>query len=242
MKANERAMLQDEKQHKTADELNIDVRTLKEDGDMDTAWRGRSPHLPENFEIDERSLNQIIHKSRDRIETITEGEDLATMLYFDDDYIMERHKPVRQPAQDRYAGLQTYTPSPQGGGRDYSFLTEGTDGYSGGWVVEAAVATTKKYQKKINVWVVRESETGVQYPTPFKEEAVANTLADTLNHYGDIRHPAVKGIVEAYNTRERVLKDAKKLSQAVKGGNTSMRSKLDESINTLRQLDQKLGL
>lgn len=108
------------------------------------------------------------------------------------------------------------------------------------WKVKQYLGETRG-GSKVHVWKLENARSGVKLDTLFRVEAVANRLALLLNETGDLNDPRVVGLVNAYNKRDKLLKEARALQKSANG--KPMKSdRLRQIQAEINQLDYRLGI
>jgi hypothetical protein len=108
------------------------------------------------------------------------------------------------------------------------------------WRVKRYLGETRS-GNEVHVWRVENAKTGSKLQTLFRLEGVATRIVLALNESGDINDPRAVSLVNAYEKRDRLLKEARALERSADG--KAMKSERLRQIRAeINQLDYKLGV
>lgn len=94
----------------------------------------------------------------------------------------------------------------------------------------------------VPVWKVTDAKTGMEMPTPFRIQEVADRIAAILNESGNVNHPSIVSTVNAYNKRIAIVKEMKQVKDMIAEGQVAKKSRLQQLQGELAALDMKLGI
>lgn len=108
------------------------------------------------------------------------------------------------------------------------------------WKVKRYLGETRG-GSEVHVWRVENAKTGTKLPSLFRIEGVASRIVLALNESGDLNDPRVLSLTNAYEKRDRLLKEARQLEKSADG--KQMKSERLRQIRAeINQLDYKLGV
>lgn len=108
------------------------------------------------------------------------------------------------------------------------------------WRVKRYLGETRG-GNEVQVWRVENAKTGNKLPNLFRLEGVASRISLHLNESGDPNDPRVLSLVNAYEKRDKLLKEARQLEKSADG--KQMKSERLRQIRAeINQLDYKLGV
>ena len=94
----------------------------------------------------------------------------------------------------------------------------------------------------VPVWKVTDSKTGMEMPTPFRIQEVADRIAAILNESGNVNHPSIVSTVNAYNKRIAIVKEMKQVKDMIAEGQVAKKGRLQQLQGELAAIDMKLGI
>jgi hypothetical protein len=111
----------------------------------------------------------------------------------------------------------------------------------GAWTVDSLTATTKT-GAKIPVWQVRDGNSGMKLPHPFRLAETASKVQAVLNRTGNANDPRIGQWIGIDKQRQATLNKARQLKEAVNAGNKAAVQQLAEAREALAELDLKIGI
>ena len=94
---------------------------------------------------------------------------------------------------------------------------------------------------EVHVWRVENTKTGSKLQNLFRIEGVASRIALMLNESGDLNDPRVVSLANAYEKRDKLLKEARLLERSA-DGKPMKNERLRQIRAEINQLDYKLGV
>lgn len=94
----------------------------------------------------------------------------------------------------------------------------------------------------VPVWKVQDGKTGMEMPTPFRIQEVADRIAAILNESGNVNHPSIVSTVNAYNKRIAIVKEMRQVKEMIAEGQTAKKGRLQQLQGELAAVDMKLGI
>lgn len=108
------------------------------------------------------------------------------------------------------------------------------------WKLKRYIGETRS-GNEIYIWRVENVKTGSKLETLFRLEGVASRIAMYLNESGDVNDPRALGLVNAYQKRDKLLKEARVLEKDA-AGKPMKSDRLKQIRAEINQLDYKLGV
>lgn len=103
-------------------------------------------------------------------------------------------------------------------------------------------AATLRDGKKVPVWMVENTSTGMQINKPFRIQAPAERIVSLLNVTGNANDPRVRGIQEDYDQYVVLMKQLRKCKQLYESGNQKAGQNGRRVAAKLREVKQRLGI
>jgi hypothetical protein len=103
-------------------------------------------------------------------------------------------------------------------------------------------AATLRDGKKVPVWMVENTSTGMQINKPFRIQGPAERIVSLLNVTGNANDPRVRQIQEDYDQYVSLTKDLRKCKQLYESGNKKAGQHGQQVAGKLREVKQRLGL
>lgn len=152
-----------------------------------------------------------------------------------DDMIMEefyQSEPIRSQPKPRQI-LQESTP-PKMNLRQQ--IQVGDD-----WTVKKYLGETRGGDT-VPIWKVTNKKTGTAIDKLFRIEQVADQIAMILNKTGNMNDPRAVSLINAYEKRDKLLKEARALEKSMTDGKPMKTDRLRAIRSEINQLDYRLGL
>lgn len=108
------------------------------------------------------------------------------------------------------------------------------------WRIKRYIGETRN-GNEVHVWRVENSKTGSKIQTLFRLEGVASRIALILNETGNIHDSRAVSLINAYEKRDKLLKEARALERSA-DGKTMKSERLRQIRAEINQLDYKLGV
>ena len=109
------------------------------------------------------------------------------------------------------------------------------------WKAVKSMATLRG-GKKVPVWMVENTITGMQINKPFRIQAPAERIVSVLNVTGNANDPRVRQITEDYDEYVSLSKQLRKAKQLHESGNPDGRKTGERVVMKLRGVKQRLGI
>jgi hypothetical protein len=109
------------------------------------------------------------------------------------------------------------------------------------WKAVKSMATLRG-GKKVPVWMVENSASGMQINKPFRIQAPAERIVSLLNVTGNVNDPRVKQIYEDYDKYVDLTKRYRKCKQLYESGNKNAVQSGQRIAAELRGVKQRLGI
>ncbi len=109
------------------------------------------------------------------------------------------------------------------------------------WQAVKSMATLRG-GKKVPVWMVENSTTGMQINKPFRIQAPAERIVSVLNVTGNANDPRVRQITEDYDEYVSLTKQLRKAKQLHESGDRNAGQTGKRVIMKLRGVKQRLGI
>jgi len=103
-------------------------------------------------------------------------------------------------------------------------------------------AATLGSGKRVPVWMVENTSTGMQINKPFRIQAPAERIVSLLNVTGNANDPRVRQIQEDYDQYVVLMKQLRKCKQLYESGNQKAGQNGRQVAAKLREVKQRLGL
>lgn len=94
----------------------------------------------------------------------------------------------------------------------------------------------------VPVWKVIDEKTGMEMPTPFRIEEVADRIVNILNESGNVNDPRIVSVTSNYNKRVQIMKEMKQVKQMIAEGQTSKKARFQQLQSDLASVDYRLGI
>ncbi len=108
------------------------------------------------------------------------------------------------------------------------------------WRVKRYLGETRSGEE-VHVWKVENAKTGNSLRNLFRIEGVASRIAMILNESGNLNDSRIVSLVNAYEKRDKMLKEARALEKTVDG--KEMKSERLRALRAeINQLDYRLGV
>lgn len=108
------------------------------------------------------------------------------------------------------------------------------------WKIKRYIGETRS-GNEVAVWRVENVKTGSKLETLFRLEGIATRVSMYLNESGDVNDPRAIGLINTYQRRDKLLKEARLLEKSADG--KPMKSERLRQIRAeINQLDYKLGV
>jgi hypothetical protein len=108
------------------------------------------------------------------------------------------------------------------------------------WGVKAYLGETRG-GSQVYIWKVVNAKTGTEIQTMFRVESVAARVAAILNESGDSNDPRALSLINLYNKRDSLLKEARALEKTSNGKSMKL-ARLSTIRSEINQLDYRLGI
>jgi len=209
------------------------------DGLVDTSFKQRNVNVPSDLldihnGIGGRGMVSETLRKMDEIGDLTIDDFMDAKVPLDE-------KKAFVKSMQRY-GYKTNKSSVQHDDDPFSDKVVNFNDAGGRFVVEKATASLKS-GAKIPVWMITDSNNGQQYQKAFKIHEAAHTVAELLNEYGKVTHPAVKKAITAYDTYNEILKRINTVKKAItEGGEVERKPQLTTLREQLEACGKAIGL
>jgi len=171
-------------------------------------------------------------------------------MIMEDMYRNQQRRPIQQYTQEP-AKRVTASPEPIRGPHENTrqMLTENKPirppiheaiQTSENWKVKQYLGETRN-GTEVEVWKVENVKTKSSLRNLFRLESVASRIAICLNESGDSNDPRVVSLVNAYEKRDKLIKEARALEQSA-NGKAMKTDRLRELRAQINQLDYRLGV
>ncbi len=143
-------------------------------------------------------------------------------------------------------GMDLFHEGYAGGDNEAAQLAESMAGQSMAeptwdWKAVKSLATLRG-GKKVPVWMVENTSTGMQINKPFRIQGPAERIVSLLNVTGNANDPRVRQIQEDYDQYVSLTKDLRKCKQLYESGNKKAGHHGQQVAAKLRGVKQRLGL
>ncbi len=250
-----------ENNDKSATESYAITAQAGEDAPLDQTWRNNSHSggdIAGDVQARELAENDIVRTARQKIIAILEedeapqvapqGQPSGRLHRKNPGLTMEDLTEIGGGLHDAISnvGMDLFQEGHKGTDNEAALMAESMGGQSlaePNWVWKAVKSiATLRGGKKVPVWVVENTSSGMQINKPFRIQAPAERIVSLLNVTGNTNDPRVKQIHEDYDKYVVLTKKYRECKRLYESGNKNAGQSGQRIAAELRGVKQRLGI
>lgn len=230
--------------------------------ELDSSWRNKSPSMAisdgaGDVQARELAENDVAREARRKIMAILEEDEAPQVVHGQQTGHVRRKNP-ELTLEDLGAiggglndavnnvGMDIFQDGMMGTDNEAALMAESMGGQSMAepswdWKAVKSMATLRG-GKKVPVWMVENSSTGMQINKPFRIQAPAERIVSLLNVTGNVNDPRVRQIHEDYDQYVELSRRLRECKRLYESGNKKAAQSGQQISAKLRGVKQRLGI